>query len=483
MPSPNHNIYQSPLAERYASAEMLYNFSANKKFRTWRTIWIALAEAEKELGLAITQAQINELKKFRDRINYNRAEKYEQSLQHDVMAHIRAYGDQCPKAKSIIHLGATSALVVDNTDLIITRDGIKILKQKLIDVIEALARFAEQYKSQPVMGFTHFQPALITTAGKRTTLWLQDLLMDLSNLEFVEGNIKCLGAKGAIGTQASFLRLFNNNTARVRKLDQLFTRKLGFNDAYPVTGQTYSRKLDYQITSVLSGIAQSIHKFSNDLRLLQGLGEMSEPFGTKQVGSSAMAYKRNPMKSERLAALARFVIVNTQNTAFTAAQQWLERTLDDSANKRLVIPEVFLATDALLGLYLTIAKGLKVSPAIIQKHIDENLPFLITEQIMMEKARPTESPSDRVIRAGSFGQAGKGSDRQALHERVRQLSMEAVEQIMQGKPNDLITRMRKDPLLSSALPDSINAIDYIGLAKEQTEHFLKNYVKPILRKK
>lgn len=464
MPSPNHNIYQSPLAERYASAEMLYNFSADKKFSTWRTIWIALAESEKELGLNITQNQINELKKFRTRINYNRAEKYEQITQHDVMAHIKAYGDQCPKAKPIIHLGATSALVVDNTDLIVARDGIKILKKKLIDVIDTLSHFAEQYKSQPVMGFTHFQPALITTAGKRATLWLQDLLMDLTNLEFVESNIKCLGTKGAIGTQASFLQLFSNNIAKVRKLDQIFARKLGFNEAYPVTGQTYSRKLDYQIVSVLSGIAQSAHKFSNDLRLLQGLGEISEPFGAKQVGSSAMAYKRNPMKSERLAALARFVIVNTQNTAFTAAQQWLERTLDDSANKRLVIPEVFLTTDALLNIYLNIIKGLKISPAIIRKHIDENLPFLITEQIMMEKA-------------------GKGTDRQALHERVRQLSMEAMEQIMQGKPNDLISRIRKDPLLASALPSSMKAMDYIGLAKEQTEHFIRQYVKPILRKR
>jgi len=464
MSSHNHNIYQSPLAERYANDDMLNNFSADKKFRTWRTIWIALAESEKELGLGITQSQITELKKFRDRINYSRAEKYEQSLQHDVMAHIKAYGDQCPKAKPIIHLGATSALVVDNTDLIIARDGIKILRQKLLNVIDALAQFAERYKNQPVMGFTHFQPALITTAGKRATLWLQDLLMDLTNMEFIESNIKCLGAKGAIGTQASFLKLFNNNIAKVRKLDRIFARKLGFNDAYPVTGQTYSRKLDYQIAGVLSGIAQSVHKFSNDLRLLQGLGEMSEPFGTKQVGSSAMAYKRNPIKSERLAALARFVIVNTQNTAFTAAQQWLERTLDDSANKRLVIPEVFLATDALLNLYLTITKGLKIYPAIIQKHIDENLPFLITEQIMMEKA-------------------GKGSDRQSLHERVRQLSMEATEQIMQGKPNDLISRIRKDPLLSSALPDSINASDYIGLSKQQTEYFLRQYVKPILRKR
>jgi adenylosuccinate lyase len=461
--SDKFKIYQSPLSERYASAEMLYLFSAEKRFRSWRVIWIALAEAEKTLGLHVSSAQISQMKRFKDNINYAAALKYEKITKHEVMAHIKAYGDQCPKARPIIHLGATSALVMDNADIIILRDALSLIKRQLVNLVDSLAAFAEKYKAEPTMGFTHFQPALITTVGKRAALWLQDVVMDMENLEKLESSLKCLGAKGAIGTQASFLDLFNNNKKKVILLDKLFSAKLAFKESYPVSGQTYPRKLDFEAASLLSGIAQSAHKFSNDIRLLQGLGEMEEPFGEGQVGSSAMAYKRNPMRSERLASLSRFVMVNNTNTAFTAAQQWFERTLDDSANRRLAISEMFLATDALLNIYINIVRGLKVYPAVIKKNLDENLPYLVTERIMMEKTK-------------------KGGDRQLLHERVRCLSMEAFERSKQGKPNDLINKIKRDPVLGKGLSCSLKAEDYTGLAKEQTEAFIKTKVKPVIRK-
>lgn len=457
--------YQSALAERYASPAMQYNFSVQKKFRTWRSIWIALAESEKALGLPITAVQISQLKRFRDRINYDRAKKYEQTLRHEVVAHIKAYGDQCPKARPIIHLGATSALVMDNTDLITARDGLTLIKKRLLNVISALAKFAQRYKNLATLGSTHYQPALVTTVGRRACLWLNELLSDLKNLEFVESQIQLLGAKGAIGTQASFLALLNN-ASKVKQLDRIFIRKLGFDSTCPISSQTYSRKWDYQMLSALSGIAQSAHKFSNDIRLLQGQGELEEPFGRQQVGSSAMAHKRNPMRSERMAALARFVMVTTQNTAFTAAQQWLERTLDDSANRRLVIPEAFLATEAVLNLYLNVASGLQVYPLVIKKHLVEELPFLATEDILTVGVK-------------------QGGNRQVLHERLRVLSMQAAQRIKQGQPNDLFNRLQTDPVIGKiigAIKKLINPERYSGLARQQTESFLKQHIKPVLKR-
>ena len=459
--------YESPLVNRYASEAMLYNFSLEKRYVTWREIWIALAEAERALGLPISRVQIAQMKRFAYRINYDRARYYEQKFKHEVVAHLHAFGEQCPRAKPIIHLGATSALVMDNADLIIIRNGLKLIKQKLVNVIGVLSNFARRYANQPTLGFTHFQPALITTVGKRVTLWLADLLMDLHNIESAETKIKALGAKGAIGTQASFLTLFNHNARNVQRFDQLFSRKLGFSKSYPVTGQTYPRKVDYEIISILSGIAQSAHKFSNDLRLLQGLGEMEEPFGKEQVGSSAMAYKRNPIGAERMASLARFVITTGTNTALTAAYQWLERTMDDSANRRLVIPETFLATDALLNIYLYITSNLKVYQTVIQRHIETELPFLATEEIIMDG-----------VKRGRL-------NRQVLHQRIRDLSMMTVAQIKQGRPNDLWERMVNDPVLgkcAEAVRRRMKITDYTGLAAQQTTKFLTQSVRPILKK-
>jgi len=461
-----YGSYRNPLANRYATSEMLYNFSAEHMFRTWRQIWITLAEVEKELGLPISQAQINELKRFKDRINYTVAERFERELKHEVMAHIKAYGAQCPRAKPIIHLGATSALIVDNADLMIYKKALEIIKKKLVQVIKHLSQFALTYQDLPTLGFTHFQPALLTTVGKRACLWLNDLIIDLKNLEYQAQAIRFLGAKGAVGTQASFLALFNHDPKKVRKLDRLLTKRLGFNESYIVTGQTYPRKVDYQMLTVLSGIAQSAHKFSNDLRLLQGLGELEEPFGHQQVGSSAMAYKRNPIHTERMTSLARLIICAAQNAAFTGAQQWLERTLDDSANRRIILPESFLATDALLALYGNLTRNLTVYPEVINQHVQRELPFLVTEDILSEAVKA-------------------GGDRQELHERIRFHSMKVAREAKQGRANDLLDRLVRDPLFSKMAPQlktMLNPIKYVGLAPVQVKTFIQREVKPILRK-
>ena len=377
------DIYQSPLCERYASKEMQYIFSPDMKFRTWRKLWIALAETEKELGLNITQEQIDELKANADNINYEVAKEREKQVRHDVMSHVYAYGVQCPKAKGIIHLGATSCYVGDNTDMIVMSEALKLVRTKLVNVIAELAKFADAQKCQPTLAFTHFQPAQPTTVGKRATLWMQEFEMDLEDLDYVLGSLKLLGSKGTTGTQASFLELFDGDQETIDKIDPMIAKKMGFKACYPVSGQTYSRKVDTRVLNVLAGIAASAHKFSNDIRLLQHLKEVEEPFEKTQIGSSAMAYKRNPMRSERIASLARFVICDLQNTAITAASQWFERTLDDSANKRLAVPEAFLATDAILNLYINVIRGLKVYPAVIKKHLDAELPFMATENILM----------------------------------------------------------------------------------------------------
>ncbi len=394
------NTYESPLNSRYASKEMQELFSPDMKFRTWRRLWIALAEAEKELGLNITDEQIEELKKYKDDINYDVAEIKEKEFRHDVMAHIHAYGEQCPNARPIIHLGATSCYVGDNTDIIIMTEALKLIKQKLICVISKLSDFAMKYKDLPTLGYTHYQPAQLVTVGKRATLWIQDLLMDVEDLDYILSNMKLLGSKGTTGTQASFLSLFENDHEKVRKLDMLIAKKMGFDNVFPVSGQTYTRKLDSRILNLLSTIAQSAYKFSNDLRLLQSMKEIEEPFEKHQIGSSAMAYKRNPMRSERIGALARYVIVDALNPAITASTQWFERTLDDSANKRISVPEAFLAVDAILSIYINIADGMVVYPRVIEKHVLEELPFMATENIMMEAVK-------------------RGGDRQELHERIR----------------------------------------------------------------
>ncbi|MEK7448822.1 MAG: adenylosuccinate lyase [Planctomycetota bacterium] len=462
----SYRQYQSPLTERYASPEMLYNFSAEHRFKTWRQVWIALAEAERELGLPVTAVQIAEMKRFQDKINYQAAAKLESELKHEIMAHIRAYGLQCPKAKAIIHLGATSALVIDNADLIIYKQGLSVIKKKLINVIKVLADFALRYKDTPTMAYTHFQPALPTTVGKRACLWLNDLMLDLKNLEFVEQNLRCLGVKGAVGTQASFLTLFNGNKNKVRKLDRLFTKKIGFKESFEIASQTYSRKVDYQILSVLSGLAQSACKASNDIRLLQGLGEMEEPFSRKQIGSSAMAYKRNPIYTERISSLARFVIALEPTAALTASTQWLERTLDDSANKRLAIPESFLTVDSILGAYFKLAGGLVIYPAIIKKHLESEMPFIATETILMEAVK-------------------SGGDRQELHEKIRQHSMVVQERTKQGLANDLIDRLKADrsfQKVKSKLSSLLDPKKYIGLADEQVINFINQEVRPVLNK-
>ena len=463
--------YTSPLSERYASKEMQYIFSQDMKFTTWRKLWIALAETEMELGLSqdgkpvITQEQIDELKAHVDDINYDVAKEREKLVRHDVMSHVYAYGQQCPKAAGIIHLGATSCYVGDNTDIIIMNEALKLVHKKLISVIAELANFADKYKNQPTLAFTHFQPAQPTTVGKRATLWLNEFMLDLEDLEYVQGTLKLLGSKGTTGTQASFLELFNGDNETIDKIDPMIAKKMGFKDCYPVSGQTYSRKVDTRVVNVLAGIAASATKMSNDIRLLQHLKEVEEPFEKNQIGSSAMAYKRNPMRSERMASLARYIIVDTLNPAFTAANQWFERTLDDSANKRLSIPEAFLATDAILNIYINVSNGLVVYPKVIEKHLMEELPFMATENIMMDAVKA-------------------GGDRQELHERIRELSMEAGAVVKnEGGKNDLIERIAKEPMFGMSLEDLQKVLDpkkYVGRAPQQTEEYINEVVKPVI---
>ena len=457
--------YVSPLSERYASKEMQYIFSPDMKFRTWRRLWIALAETEKELGLNITQKQIDELKAHAEDINYDVAKERERQVRHDVMSHVYAYGVQCPKAKGIIHLGATSCYVGDNTDIIVMTEALKLVKKKLVNVIAELSAFADKYKDQPTLAFTHFQPAQPTTVGKRATLWTQEFLLDLEDLEYVLGTMKLLGSKGTTGTQASFLELFDGDQETIDKIDPMIAEKMGFKECYPVSGQTYSRKVDTRVANILAGIAASAHKMSNDIRLLQHLKEVEEPFEKSQIGSSAMAYKRNPMRSERIASLSRYVMVDALNPAITSATQWFERTLDDSANKRLSIPEGFLAIDGILDLCLNVVDGLVVYPKVIEKHMMAELPFMATENIMMDAVKA-------------------GGDRQELHERIRELSMEAGKTVkVEGKDNNLLELIAADPAFNLSLEDLQRSMDpkkYIGRAKEQTERFVNTVVQPIL---
>ena len=457
--------YVSPLSERYASKEMQYIFSPDMKFRTWRRLWIALAETEKELGLNITQEQIDELKAHKDDINYDVAKERERQVRHDVMSHVYAYGVQCPKAKGIIHLGATSCYVGDNTDIIVMSEALKLVQKKLVNVIAELSKFADKYKEQPTLAFTHFQPAQPTTVGKRATLWTQEFLMDLEDLEYVMSTLKLLGSKGTTGTQASFLELFEGDQETIDKIDPMIAEKMGFKNCYPVSGQTYSRKVDTRVLNVLAGIAASATKFSNDIRLLQHLKEVEEPFEKSQIGSSAMAYKRNPMRSERIASLSRYVMVDALNPAITSATQWFERTLDDSANKRLSIPEGFLAIDGILDLCLNVVDGLVVYPKVIEKHMMAELPFMATENIMMDAVKA-------------------GGDRQELHERIRELSMEAGRTVkVEGKDNDPLERIAADPafnLTIEELQKSMEPSRYVGRAKEQTTAFITKTVQPVL---
>jgi len=456
--------YENPLCKRYASAEMQRIFSDDYKFSTWRKLWIALAESQKELGLDISSEQIDEMKANVNNINYETAAAYESEIRHDVMAHIKAFGDQCPKAKPVIHLGATSCYVGDNTDIIVQRSALLRVKRLLITAVSALYNFADKYKSLPCLAYTHFQAAQPTTAGKRASLWIQDLLFDLEQLDFSLGSLKLLGCKGTTGTCASFLSLFDGDHEKVKSLDIKIAEKMGFDKVYPVSGQTYSRKIDYYSLSVLSGIAQSAYKFSNDIRLLSHLKEIEEPFETGQVGSSAMAYKRNPMRSERIASLARYVTTNALNPALTASAQWFERTLDDSANRRIAIPEAFLAIDAILMLMINVAGGLVVYPKIIEKHLNEELPFMATENILMHCVK-------------------KGGDRQALHERIRLHSIEASKKIkLNGEENDLLDRITQDKAFAvthDELNNLLRAEQFTGRAKEQTEEFLAD-VKKVL---
>ncbi|MFR4429936.1 MAG: adenylosuccinate lyase [Blautia faecis] len=457
--------YTSPLSERYASKEMQYIFSPDMKFRTWRRLWIALAETEKELGLNITQEQIDELKAHADDINYDVAKAREKEVRHDVMSHVYAYGVQCPKAKGIIHLGATSCYVGDNTDIIVMTEALKLVQKKLVNVIAELSKFADKYKNQPTLAFTHFQPAQPTTVGKRATLWTQEFMMDLEDLEYVLGTIKLLGSKGTTGTQASFLELFEGDQETIDKIDPMIAAKMGFRECYPVSGQTYSRKVDTRVVNVLAGIAASAHKMSNDIRLLQHLKEVEEPFEKSQIGSSAMAYKRNPMRSERIASLSRYVMVDALNPAITSATQWFERTLDDSANKRLSVPEGFLAIDGILDLCLNVVDGLVVYPKVIEKHMMAELPFMATENIMMDAVKA-------------------GGDRQELHERIRELSMEAGRNVkVEGKDNNLLELIAADPAFNLTLEELQKTMDpkkYVGRAKEQTESFIAKVVNPVL---
>ena len=461
----NTDRYVSPLSERYASKEMQYIFSPDMKFRTWRKLWIALAETERELGLNITQEQIDEMKAHADDINYDVAKERERQVRHDVMSHVYAFGVQCPKAKGIIHLGATSCYVGDNTDIIVMTEALKLVRKKLVNVIAELSKFAAQYKDQPTLAFTHFQPAQPTTVGKRATLWTQEFLMDLEDLEYVLSTMKLLGSKGTTGTQASFLELFDGDQETIDKIDPMIAEKIGFKSCYPVSGQTYSRKVDTRVLNILAGIAASAHKMSNDIRLLQHLKEVEEPFEKSQIGSSAMAYKRNPMRSERIASLSRYVMIDALNPAITSATQWFERTLDDSANKRLSVPEGFLAIDGILDLCLNVVDGLVVYPKVIEKRLMSELPFMATENIMMDAVKA-------------------GGDRQELHERIRELSMEAGKNVkVEGKENNLLELIAADPAFNLTLEDLQKSMDpsrYTGRAKEQTEAFIANVVQPVL---
>lgn len=457
--------YQSPLSERYASKEMQYIFSPDMKFRTWRRLWIALAQTEKELGLAITDEQIAELEAHKDDINYDVAKERERVVRHDVMSHVYAYGVQCPKAKPIIHLGATSCYVGDNTDIIVMTEALKLVKKKLVNVIAQLGSFADQYKEQPTLAFTHFQPAQPTTVGKRATLWAQEFLMDLEDLEYVLSGMKLLGSKGTTGTQASFLELFDGDQEKIDRIDPMIAEKMGFTACVAVSGQTYSRKMDTRVLNVLAGIASSAHKMSNDIRLLQHLKEIEEPFEKTQIGSSAMAYKRNPMRSERIASLSRYVICDALNPAITSSCQWFERTLDDSANKRLSVPEGFLAIDGILDLCLNVTDGLKVYPKVIEKHLMAELPFMATENIMMDAVKA-------------------GGDRQELHEKIRELSMEAGRTVKEeGGDNNLLELIAADPAFNLSLEELQRSMDpsrYVGRSKEQVERFLAEVVNPVL---
>lgn len=462
-----NDIYENPLNSRYASKEMQYIFSPDKKFSTWRKLWIALAESEKELGLPITDEQIAEMKEHADDINYDVAKAREKEVRHDVMSHVYAYGVQCPKAKPIIHLGATSCYVGDNTDIIIMTEAMKLIKQKLVCLIDELAKFCDEYKALPTLAFTHFQPAQPTTVGKRASLWLEDLLLDLEDLEYQISKARLLGCKGTTGTQASFFELFDGDHEKCKLLDKKIAEKMGYSDCFPVSGQTYPRKLDSQILNVLSSIAQSAYKFSGDIRLLQHLKQIEEPFEKSQIGSSAMAYKRNPMRSERIASLSRYVIVDALNPAITAATQWFERTLDDSANKRISIPEAFLAVDAILSLYINVVDGLVVYPKVIYQQFMREIPFMATENIMMDAVK-------------------KGGDRQELHEKIRTYSMEAGKTVkLEGKENnlaeliaaDLDFGLTKDEILAIMKPEN-----FVGRAKEQVEDFLADHVNPIIEK-
>ena len=461
----NTDRYVSPLSERYASKEMQYIFSPVMKFRTWRKLWIALAETERELGHNITQEQIDEMKAHADDINYDVAKERERQVRHDVMSHVYAFGVQCPKAKGIIHLGATSCYVGDNTDIIVMTEALKLVRKKLVNVIAELSKFAAQYKDQPTLAFTHFQPAQPTTVGKRATLWTQEFLMDLEDLEYVLSTMKLLGSKGTTGTQASFLELFDGDQETIDKIDPMIAEKMGFKSCYPVSGQTYSRKVDTRVLNILAGIAASAHKMSNDIRLLQHLKEVEEPFEKSQIGSSAMAYKRNPMRSERIASLSRYVMIDALNPAITSATQWFERTLDDSANKRLSVPEGFLAIDGILDLCLNVVDGLVVYPKVIEKRLMSELPFMATENIMMDAVKA-------------------GGDRQELHERIRELSMEAGKNVkVEGKDNNLLELIAADPAFNLTLEDLQKSMDpsrYTGRAKEQTEAFIANVVQPVL---
>ncbi len=462
-----HNLYQNPLIDRYSSKEMLAIFSPQKKFSTWRRLWIALAESEKELGLPITDEQINEMKANVDNIDFERAGEFEAKLRHDVMAHVHTFGEQCPKAMPIIHLGATSAYVGDNTDIIVLREGLQLVRDKIAILIDKLASFAEENKSVATLGFTHYQPAQLTTVGKRATLWMMDLVMDLEDIEFLIAQLKLRGVKGTTGTQASYLKLFNGDHEKVKDLEKRVAQKMDFEASMPVTGQTYTRKIDAKALQVLSGVAMSLHKMTNDIRLLQNLKEIEEPFGKNQIGSSAMAYKRNPMRSERISSLSKYVMALSQSPQMVAATQWFERTLDDSANKRLAVAEGFLAMDACLDIANNVTTGMVVYPKVIEKHILEELPFMVTENIIMEAVK-------------------KGGDRQELHEAIRVHSMEAGKQVkVEGKPNDLLERIEKDSLFNLSHEDMsklLNPNDYIGRSSEQVDEFIAEWVSPMRKK-
>lgn len=465
MAEPDYTKYVSPLSERYASKEMQYIFSPEKKFRTWRKLWIALAESEKELGLGITQEQIDEMKAHADDINFADAKAREKVVRHDVMSHVYAYGLQCPHAKGIIHLGATSCYVGDNTDIILMTEALKLVRKKLISVLDELSKFADKYKAMPTLAYTHFQPAQPTTVGKRATLWMMDLKLDLDDLDYVLGSLRLLGSKGTTGTQASFLELFNGDHEKCRRLDQMIADKMGYPGCYPVSGQTYSRKNDSRVLAVLAGIAQSAHKFSNDIRLLQHMKEVEEPFEKTQIGSSAMAYKRNPMRCERMASLSNYVMSDLMNPMMVASTQWFERTLDDSANKRLSVPEGFLAIDGILDLYLNVVDGLVVYPKVIEKHLMAELPFMATENIMMDSVKA-------------------GGDRQELHEKIRELSMIAGRNVKEfGQENNLLELIAADPAFHVTLDQLKANMDpkkYTGRSEQQVTEFLDEVIRPIL---